>query len=164
MTYRPYPKYATRDAHAGPLTTCDRCGMLDNGLRMQFQFDFKGGAAPQNTGLIVCDRCQDDFNFQQKLLIIPPDPPTFYNVRPESYTVDETNWLTTESGDIINTQDGEPLIQSIPNPGDTAVAGTSPDVEEAAVNITTEDGTEIVTEQGDGNPLNIEPNPPAPYE
>lgn len=123
MTYRPYPKYATRDAHAGPLTTCDRCGMLDNGLRMQFQFDFKGGAAPQNAGLIVCDRCQDDFNFQQKLLIIPPDPPTFYNVRPETYAVNETNWLTTTDGqEIITTESDEPIITNFPNPGDVGNA------------------------------------------
>lgn len=131
---------------------------------MSFQYDYNGGYQPVNTGYLVCPRCMDDWNMQRRLLVIPPDPPPLMNTRPENYSIDETNFLTTESGDIIDTQSGEPFIQSLPNPGDTAVAGTSPEVEEAAVNITTEDGDEIVTEQGEGNPLNIEPNPPAPYE
>lgn len=132
--------------------------------RMAFQYDYLGGSVPQNLGLLVCETCTDALNFQQKLLILPPDPAPIFNTRPEPYAVDETNWLTTEDGDIIDTQDGEQFIQSIPNPAPPTVADSTPEVDEAAVNITTEDGTEIVTEQGDGNPLNIDPNPPAPYE
>lgn len=71
---------------------------------------------PQSLGLLVCVPCLDDLNFQQKLLILPPDPQPFFNTRPENYAVDETNWLTTEDGDIIDTQDGEDFITSLPNP------------------------------------------------
>lgn len=117
MTYRPYPKYASRDPHAGPLTTCSTCGFLWNGSDMVFQYDFRGGSSPINTQVLRCPRCVDDMSFQQKLLIIPPDPPTFYNVRPETYAVNETNWLTTESGDIITTESNEPIITNVPNPG-----------------------------------------------
>lgn len=126
---------------------------------MVFQYDFRGGSSPINTNILRCPRCLDDLSFQQKLLIIPPDPPTFYNVRPEPYAVDETNWITTQSGDIIDTQSGAPLITSVPNPSSTQVAGEDPVVEEAAVQITTEGGDEIVTQEGEGNPLNIQPNP-----
>jgi hypothetical protein len=132
--------------------------------RMAFQYDYLGGSVPQNLGLLVCGTCTDALNFQQKLLILPPDPRPIFNTRPESYAVDETNWLTTDTEDVITTESGDPLITSIPNPDTETVAGSTPEVDEAAVNITTEDGDILVTEQGDGNPLNVEPNPPAPFE
>ncbi len=127
--------------------------------RMQFQYDFVGGPTPQNLGILVCPTCLDDLNYQNMLFILPPDPAPTFNTRPEPYAVDETDWLTTQSGDIIDTQDGAQFITQIPNPADTPVAGADTAVEEAAVNITTEGGLEIVTEEGDGNPLNIQPNP-----
>lgn len=121
MSYRPQPKYASSDATLGPWTTCDRCGLLDNQSRMQFQYDFLGGSVPQSTGLLVCSRCLNGLRYQAQLIIIPPDPPPLFNLRPENYTVDETNWLTTQDGDIIQTVDtSEPYITSIPNPADEA--------------------------------------------
>jgi len=101
----------------------------------------------------------DAMQEQARLLILPPDPAPVLNIRPEPYTVDETNWLTTESGDVIDTELGVDLITSIPNPGDTTTQNTNPVVEEAAVNLITEDGLILVTEEGDGNPLDYEPNP-----
>lgn len=128
--------------------------------RMQFQYDFVGGATPQNLGLLVCPTCLDDLQYQNMLLILPPDPAPIWNTRPEPYAVDETNWLTTQDGDIITTQDGDPFITTIPNPADTPVVGEDPVAQEAAVFITTESGEIIVTEEGEGNPFNISPNPP----
>ncbi len=103
MSFRPNPKYASKDAHAGAWTTCDRCGLLDSQSRMQFQYDFLGGSVPQNTGFLVCPRCVDGLNFQRMLLIIPPDPPAIFNTRPEIYSVDETNFMVTEDDDILTT-------------------------------------------------------------
>jgi hypothetical protein len=88
--------------------------------RMQFQYDYMGGSSPQNLGLIVCGMCLDDLAFQQKLLILPPDPQPIFNTRPENYVVDETSWLTTQDDSIISAQDGELFITSIPNPSDAA--------------------------------------------
>lgn len=122
MTYRPYPKYASRDAHAGPLTTCSTCGLLWNGSDMGFQYDFRGGSSPINTQILRCPRCFDSLAYQQKLLIIPPDPPTFYNVRPEPYSVDEANWLTTNEQQIILTEADEPITTNIPNPADSVAS------------------------------------------
>ena len=79
-----------------------------------------GGSVPQRTGFLYCTYCLDDINFQRKLIVIPPDPPPFANLRPEPYVIDSTNWLTTQDGDIIDTQDGESYITSIPNPADDA--------------------------------------------
>lgn len=83
--------------------------------RMAFQFDYLGGSTPQNLGLLVCQRCTDDLNYQQKLLILPPDPAPIANTRPEPYAVDETNWLTTQDGDIFVTTDGAvPYVTPVP--------------------------------------------------
>ena len=65
----------------------------------------------------------------------------------------------TDLKSIIDTEIGTDFITSIPNPSDTAVQNENPVVAEAATNMTTEDGLEIVTESGDGNPMNYEPNP-----
>ncbi len=46
--------------------------------------------------------------------MLRPDPDPAYNARPEPYVVDETNWLTTEDGDTIETEDGENIISSPP--------------------------------------------------
>lgn len=119
MTYR-QPKYASRDARLGPWQTCDRCGLLDNQSRMQFQYDYLGGSVPQSTGYIVCERCLDQLNHQRQLIIIPPDPPPLFNTRPENYVVDESNWLVTDEGNILVTNTSEQLITSIPNPADNA--------------------------------------------
>jgi len=107
------------------------------------------------------------------------------NTYPEPYAVDETNWLTTESGSIIDTQLGEDLITSVPNPASPTVQGEDTVVEESAYYFLTgvdslmfewidlimvwgvdefrwgveTGGDIIVTEAGDGNPLNYEPNP-----
>lgn len=117
MAKRPHPQGTTTNPHAGPWTTCDRCGKIFSMNRMQFQYDYMGGSSPQNLGLLVCDSgCLDDLNYQQKLLILPPDPQPFFNTRPENYVVDETNWLVTQDDDIITTQSNDPLIQNIPSP------------------------------------------------
>src|SRR5262245_30891965 len=120
MSYRPKPKYASRDATRGPWTTCSTCGLLWNMCDMSFQFDFMGGAVPQNTNIFRCPKCLDQINWQRSLLIIPPDPPPIANTRPELYSVDETNWLVTQEGGILTTEGGDEFITSIPNPDEDA--------------------------------------------
>lgn len=123
MSYRPSPKYASKDARRGPWTTCPQCGLIWNLCDMQFQFDFQGGVAPINTNLLRCPKCITPLTWQRQLIVIPPDPPPIFNTRPEPYTVDETNWLTTQDYDIFETVDGsEEYITSMPNP---ATAGNT---------------------------------------
>ncbi len=57
---------------------------------MRFQYDYVGGPSPQNLGLLVCPRCEDELDTQRKLLILPPDPAPFRNTRPENYMADES--------------------------------------------------------------------------
>jgi hypothetical protein len=120
MSYRGKPKYASRDAHAGPWTMCSTCGFNWSQSDMEFQYDFMGGSVPQNTGWLRCPRCITPLTYQRKMIILPPDPPPFQNTRPEPYAIDETDWLTTEDGNILITESGNELITQIPNPQDVA--------------------------------------------
>lgn len=118
MSKRPHPRGTTTNPSVGPWTTCDRCGFVSSMSRMQFQYDFMGGSAPQNLGILVCGRCLDDLQYQNMLLILPPDPAPIFNTRPEAYVADETNWLTTQDSEIITTEDDALFTTPIPNPSD----------------------------------------------
>ncbi len=121
MAHRPKSPWTSRDPHDGPWSTCDRCGLRYSQNRLQFQYDYLGGSVPQSLGLLVCSRtCLDALNYQQKLLILPPDPQPIFNTRPENYFIDEANFLLTQDGSIITTETGVDLVTSIPNPQDIA--------------------------------------------
>jgi len=113
-----------------------------------------GAFVPMNTRLLVCPPCTDVLSPQDQAYILPPDPEPIFNARPEPYVLDETSWLSTQDGDVITAEDGESFTPAIPNPDSTDSIA-----DQAAVNLTTEDDVEIVTEAGDGNPLDLEPNP-----
>ncbi len=123
MAYRWHPRYAETDAeNPSAWATCSRCGFQFNLNRMVWQHDYRGTPIPINTRILVCGRpsCLDIPNPQLSPVILSPDPPPLYNARPEPYAVDETNWLTTQDGDIIDTQSGDSLTPSIPNPSSNA--------------------------------------------
>lgn len=121
MAHRPHPRGASNNAALGPWTTCDFCGFLYSHSKMRFNFQFMGGPTPMSSGFLVCAKCNDDLNYQQSLLILPPDPPVTFNTRPENYTIDETNWLVTQDGDIFETATtDEEYITSMPNPAQVA--------------------------------------------
>lgn len=120
MAKRPHPRRATTNPHDGAWTACDRCGFIASMNRMQFQYDFVGGATPQNLGILCCPTCLDDLNYQNMLLILPPDPAPVFNARPENYAVDETNWLTTQDEDIITTESSGLITPTEPNPDNDA--------------------------------------------
>lgn len=96
---------------------CDRCGDWRTLRDLAWQYQWSGTQII-NTGLLVCpDRCLDDLQPQQKAVILPPDPPPVINARVEPYKYDETDWLTTEDGEVIVTQDEiEKIITQVPNP------------------------------------------------
>lgn len=100
---------------------CDRCGRRYNLYRLVWQFAYQGNVTPQNTRLLVCTtNCLDPLNPQDQPVILSPDPEPLGVVRPENYVLDETSWMTTQSEQIITTQDGDPFITPLPNPGDAA--------------------------------------------
>lgn len=141
--------------------TCARCGFRFQMTDLSWQWDFRGTATPVNTKILVCTRpsCMDVANPQMSPLILSADPEPVFNARPFPYVLEESSWLMTQDGEIITSEDGTEFATALPNPATPAVPNSDSIIEEAAVNITTEDGLEIVTEEGDGNPLNLEPNP-----
>lgn len=120
MPNRPHGRASTAPG-SSPSAICDRCGFLYNLDDLNWQYDFQGGSTPQRLNLLVCKRtCTDLLNYNQMLLILPPDPSPQFNIRPEFFDVDNTNWLTTQAESILTTQSGVDLIQSIPNPASNA--------------------------------------------
>ena len=130
MAHRPKPKYASKDPHQGPWVTCSRCGWIWSGVSMRFQFDYMGGSIPQSTGLLVCPRCEDEWDTQRKLLILPPDPAPFRNTRPENYMADESG-PTQALAAVLNSDEVEigasfylDLYDGDPDQGGTSVLST----------------------------------------
>ena len=155
MAYRWHPKNAEVDADAPRAWgSCDKCGMIWQLDKLQWQYSYQGAFQPMNTRYLVCPKHIDPLNPQDQAYILPPDPEPIFNARPEPYVLDETSWLSTQDGDVITAEDGEQFITPIPNPNSTESIQ-----DQASVNIVTEDGIEIVTEDGDGNPLDFEFNP-----
>ncbi len=103
MPWRPHPKNASADVHAGPWATCDDCGFIWNLPKLGWQFQW-AGTSLINQRLLKCPRCLDEPQEQLRVVVLPPDPDPVINARPERYSIDEGLMpLTTES-----TQTGDP--------------------------------------------------------
>jgi len=96
---------------------CDRCGIWYNHARLHWQFQYAGPNL-QNLRILVCDRCLDVPQPQLKPRILPPDPMPVLNARPEAFSIDESNWLVTESGFFLITEDGNRLVTEGPGASD----------------------------------------------
>lgn len=88
---------------------CDRC-YLNFSLRdLKWQHQWSGMKL-QNMRLLVCKECLDVPQIQLKTIIIPPDPVPVLNPRPESYDVTVNNFLETQAGQSLATEDGQAII------------------------------------------------------
>lgn len=119
---------------------CDRCGIWNNLVRLQFQYDWRGTAL-QNLWLRVCDRCLDTPQEQLRAIQLPADPVPVWQPRPENFEAAETDYRTTLSGAI------DPLT-GLPISGPQRV---------------TEDGSNLV-EQPYGIPTGLDQNAVMPYD
>jgi hypothetical protein len=116
---------------------CDRCGFVYNHKNLRWQWDYRGRSLA-NTRILVCETCLDTPQPQLKPRILPPDPVSISNARPERYREYETNTRVTQ-GDSVDFWTGLPI-----SGGDTR---------------TTENGDTRVTQQTGEPPggLNEEP-------
>lgn len=90
---------------------CQRCGIWYNLKDLVFQHDWRG-LKLQNTQLLVCTvTCLDKPSPQLRPIILPPDPVPVMNPRPENFAAAENNYLSTEGGDHMTTEDEDPLVQ-----------------------------------------------------
>lgn len=91
---------------------CDRCGFTYQLNSLSWQFNWAGSKL-QNLRIAVCDRCYDKPQEQLRSLILPPDPEPKFNARPEQYSSEVSNFISTESGQHITSQSGDTLITEI---------------------------------------------------
>src|SRR5262245_58738639 len=88
--------------------TCDACGFIYNLINLKEREDWRGTRTNQR-GYFVCDKCLDEPQRQLGTIILPPDPVSVKNARPEPYTQDETDYLSTQDDAILIDQDGDAL-------------------------------------------------------
>src|SRR4030095_3611413 len=88
MPWRPHVRAKVIPDSPRAFATCDRCGFNTNHYKLQWQWQW-GGFQLINLRILVCDECYDKPAQQLRAIILPPDPPPLFNVRPEPYSLDE---------------------------------------------------------------------------
>src|SRR6266699_3735482 len=63
---------------------CDRCGFRFNHDQLSWQYQWAGPKL-QNLRLLVCKRCLDVPQEQLRTVVLPPDPVSIRDPRPENY-------------------------------------------------------------------------------
>lgn len=84
---------------------CDRCGAVYKLRALKKQMRISGRATVW-TGWLVCDRCLDIPQPQDRVLVLPPDPKPVPNPRP---LLESPTW----SPAYIMAENGEPLLDEI---------------------------------------------------
>lgn len=123
---RPHGRAQVNPEAPRAFAVCDRCAVWYNHYELRFQLDYRG-LKLQNLRILVCERCYDDPQPQLKPKLIGPDPLPVLNARPESFYVDETDLIVSDTGDFYVTDTGlniETHTTSI-RPGSSTVTGMS---------------------------------------
>lgn len=83
---RPHGRASIDARQPRALAICDRCQFMVNHDTLRWQFRWRG---PQltNIRLLVCPDCYDIPNEQERLIVLPVDPVTIANARPENYAL-----------------------------------------------------------------------------
>jgi hypothetical protein len=86
---RPHPRRArTNAAHPEAWGTCDRSGFITNQRSLQWQYEW-GGTRLYNKRVLVAPDMYDKPQRQLGTIILPPDPVSILNARPEQYGMEE---------------------------------------------------------------------------
>lgn len=93
---RPHPRRTRTNAtHPEAWGTCDRSGFVLQQQNMQWQFEWQGTKLV-NQRILVAPDMYDKPNRQLGTIILPPDPVSIVNARPENYPIDELWMVMTE--------------------------------------------------------------------
>lgn len=121
---RPHPRRASTSARSPRAwATCDRCGFVTNHYKLSWQYDWRGTQL-QNLRILVCEPCLDKPQRQLGTIILPPDPVSIINARPEQYYTDELTVRLQMDGTARVQMDGTQRIES--NAQGLQNAGTYP--------------------------------------
>jgi hypothetical protein len=85
MAFRPHDRVEVDTSDPRAAARCGRCYCWINHHKLQWQMRWSGMNLV-NTGLLVCPRCLDDPNPQERALVLPPDPIPIRNPRLSSPT------------------------------------------------------------------------------
>jgi len=86
VSMRPHGRATIDPRSPRALGTCDRCGFLVNHWTLQVQKRYQGPRL-RDLGTLVCDSCLDVPNEQERTIMLPIDPVTTDNARPENYAL-----------------------------------------------------------------------------
>jgi hypothetical protein len=107
---RPHPRRArTNASHPDAWGTCDRSGFIGNQKNLQWQYEWAGTQLINKRILCVPDQI-DIPNRQLGTIILPPDPVSILNARPEPYSIDEQTFLVSQTGQQLYAQNGQALL------------------------------------------------------
>lgn len=106
MAYRVHNYARISSSSPEAVGLCDRCSQVRNLRDLQWQRTYAGFAVI-NTNLLVCDKCLDPLNPQDRPIITGADPLPVPNPRPLNMTPQETNNRATEVLDLRITEDDD---------------------------------------------------------
>lgn len=87
---------------------CQRCGMWYNRVNLEFQFEWRG-ATLQNTYILVCKKCKDIPQEQNRAIVLPADPTAIFYPSVEDFTADSSDYRTTSQPTVIDPVTGIPV-------------------------------------------------------
>lgn len=109
---RPHPRRARTDARSPRAWgTSDRNGMIGNQENLVWQYEWAGTQLVNKRVLVHPDE-YDTPNRQLGTIILPPDPVSILNARPEPYYVEEQTMRLTQSGQVRIQMDGQIRLES----------------------------------------------------
>ena len=126
---RPHPRRASTDSsNPQAWATCQRCGFITNHYKLSWQFEW-AGTQLINQRILVCDGgCLDEHQRQLGTIILPPDPPSIRNARPEQYYMDEYASILFEQNQQPSgmhfkrgNKTGDPIYAEGSTPGNTTL-------------------------------------------
>jgi hypothetical protein len=109
---RPHPRRArTNPRSPRAWGTCDRSGFITNHEKLQWQHDWRGTRI-ENLRILVSPDMLDQPQRQLGTIILPPDPVSLLNARPEQYYYDEQTLRLQMDGTLRVQMDGQQRLES----------------------------------------------------
>ncbi len=109
---RPHPRRARTDARSPRAWgTSDRNGMIGNQENLVWQYEW-GGTQLYNKKILVHPDEYDTPQRQLGTIILPPDPVSILNARPEPYYVEEQTMRLQMDGQVRKQMDGQVRLES----------------------------------------------------
>lgn len=109
---RPHGRAQVDPRSPRALAICDRCQFMYNHDTLRWQFRWRGPRL-QNIRLLVCESCYDTPNEQERLIVLPPDPASIDNARPENYALADNPMSPIGFNPINNFRPSSSLGQNI---------------------------------------------------